>query len=450
MTEEGTELPAHVDIDDLKRRLPPDDPRLNVEARCIAANIDYEWLVEAVEKKLQIGLRVDLPNGKEKRPVYLNFSDCVRLLGANFQEAKFLGDYWAVHYIDTGTIEARIKGVATPPSALRRFSGVMTKRQSTLFDEDEESSYFEETDDPTSPWRLQFKNSGSLPLSAEIGTASDRFAILTSIHRPLIVLRLEGVKTVRHDEALDLLRRVSSAIFFDLDVRHDIACGLSDYPRTQIRFAGRRNRRAGSVPQLPRYEYQQKPFDLYQYGRSAPGMPLLQFLAFYQVLEYSFPSFSHREALDRLKNEVRDPSFDPEKDSDIGRLLALAQSFGRSYGNERDQLKATIRGCIDDNRLKAFVSRDEESLKYFTTAHPIRGLKLLDPQNKNNDIRDQVATRVYDIRCRVVHTKDEGTESAPELLLPSSQEAQSMDKDIELVRFLAQRVLIATASKLRI
>ncbi len=39
-------------------------------------------------------------------------------------------------------------------------------------------------------------------------------------------------------------------------------------------------------------------------------MPLLQFLAYYQSIEYYFPMYSGREAQEKIKNLVKDPSFD--------------------------------------------------------------------------------------------------------------------------------------------
>ena len=49
--------------------------------------------------------------------------------------------------------------------------------------------------------------------------------------------------------------------------------------------------------QYPKTEFNDSASSLYWYGPGASGMPLLQFLAFYQVLEFYFPIYSKAEAL---------------------------------------------------------------------------------------------------------------------------------------------------------
>lgn len=65
------------------------------------------------------------------------------------------------------------------------------------------------------------------------------------------------------------------------------------------------------------------------------------------------------------------------------------------------------------------------------------------------DLRNDVADRIYDIRCKIVHTKNDLREGEPELLLAFSAEAQRLDFDIELVQYVARSVLIAGSSPMR-
>jgi hypothetical protein len=67
-------------------------------------------------------------------------------------------------------------------------------------------------------------------------------------------------------------------------------------------------------------------------------VPLLQFLAYYQVIEFYFPVYSEHEARRRRRYVLKDPVFDPQSDAALGRLLAtidLRRTGG--YGSERDQ-----------------------------------------------------------------------------------------------------------------
>ena len=63
---------------------------------------------------------------------------------------------------------------------------------------------------------------------------------------------------------------------------------------------------------------------------------------------------------------------------------------------------------------------------------------------------EQTSERVYDIRCKVVHTKNSDGREREEMILPFTKEADLLLDDVELVRFLARRVLIASSVPLRI
>jgi hypothetical protein len=178
-------------------------------------------------------------------------------------------------------------------------------------------------------------------------------------------------------------------------------------------------------------------------------MPLLEFLAYYQVLEYFFPTYSEQEARLRVRNVLKDPSFNPERESDLTRLLGTVRPAAQgTFGNERSQLKDTIRACVDEDELRAALTADER-IKDFFTAKQGFIKKTLSLKNPQANLRDEVSDRIYEIRCMIVHTKLDGGEAQIGLLLPFSREAEQLTDDIGLVRFVAERVLIAGGVPLR-
>ena len=50
---------------------------------------------------------------------------------------------------------------------------------------------------------------------------------------------------------------------------------------------------------------------------------------------------------------------------------------------------------------------------------------------------------MYDIRCKIVHTKNDSRDGDTELLLPFSTEADQLSFDIDLMQYIAREVLIA-------
>jgi hypothetical protein len=151
-----------------------------------------------------------------------------------------------------------------------------------------------------------------------------------------------------------------------------------------------------------------------------------------------------------LRNQLKDVNFSSEEDADLGRLVGIVDRYGQGYGNEREQLKATIRACVEEEELRLLITASEEIETYFTKKQAIRVLRQLNLSDRAFDMRDQIAARIYDLRCRIVHTKDESTDTAPDLLLPYSTEAESIRPDIDLLKFLAQKSLTANAQPLKL
>ena len=119
------------------------------------------------------------------------------------------------------------------------------------------------------------------------------------------------------------------------------------------------------------------------------------------------------------------------------------------FGDERTQLRATLQECLDPDELRSFLENDVER-KEFLSAQTKSLTSMRIPINKPRaDLRNEVADRIYDIRCKIVHTKG-GGEGELELLLPFSKEAELLYYDIELIQYVARQVLIAASTPLRL
>ncbi|MGW4469727.1 hypothetical protein ACWENQ_08645 [Nonomuraea sp. NPDC004354] len=451
-------------VEQVRSRLSPDDPRLLVEARCQELGIPYEWRVFDINS---VSLRIGLANGRQKRWRYISSQQARSWASFNLRDLKALGDLDAYYFADEGTIEASVYPLGrlgrTSP-ALLELPGVKVQKKLSPqveleLDAEPDQPIFNKrgySEGRTRPeaeaeWTLSFTGSSNVPYGLSIGSASPRFAIVgDSLGGQRATLKIDGLPTSRHDEACDILSRVAGAIFFELDLKYGISLNIRR-ARLTAHLHGRRRRAIPSneTPCTPENQYLERPLSLYWYARSAYGMPLLEFLAFYQVLEYHFPTYSHREALERVRNELRDPRFKREDDRHVAKLITLASQFSQGYGKEREQLKATIRACVTVDQLREFFNEDPKRLDHFESKY-ISDVTLINLDEKNKvDLRDQVADRIYDLRCRIVHSKDDAGARYSEMLLPFSEEADYLGPDIDLVHLLAQKVLIASSSTLR-
>src|SRR5260370_10729869 len=175
-------------------------------------------------------------------------------------------------------------------------------------------------------------------------------------------------------------------------------------------------------------------------------MPLQQFLAFYQVIEFYFPTYLGLKIRDSILEIVKKPDFDPDNPTDREKLLKDIKPFiSRDKMNEQSQLKYTIESCLESQNLLNFIEIDEGIREALTNNGNILSKHKLELDDKNIDIRELVAKRLYDIRCKVVHTK--GDENP---ILPFTKEAEALNYDVELIQYIAQQVLIANSKLLQV
>lgn len=376
-----------------------------------------------------------IPQGRGHREINIwNAVVAQRFADISFEDFRFIAGYSAIYSDKDNLIEAAIR-----PLNMREFRG-MKNRLFFVPDED--------TDAETGQAILFEQPDGRQKI--QIGAPSDAFVAMNagSSGPGVLTLRLEGYSVKQHDKALGILESTADSVFMQLDLVVGLPFALAR--DRQNRVFTRRNRGALKAIEsmaFPQQEYDRGPVSLYQYGRSAEGMPLLQFLAFYQVAEFYYPTYSDADARRRVRNVLKDPKFRESRETDIGRLLLIIQSKGNKFGSERAQLKATVNECVDAPGLLEFVHADPKRSEYFTE-YPRKGRHArINMQSGNDDLLDEVAARLYDIRCEIVHTKDTsddlGTERAR--LLPFSAEADQLEHDIALMQFVAQRVLIASS-----
>jgi hypothetical protein len=383
------------------------------------------------------GLRLEMKCARDFRPVHLLSLDSIkRILEINFVDFIFLWQHNAIASYAAGTIEAAIRPVGAgviPQWAV--FRRLFAEKPGEDFD--------------LSDVCVDLPSPGIGLPDIRIGPASSEFSALVPRGSSRLTLKLSQCNLGNHDESLKLLTRTADSLFFQIDMLTGIPVNLERERRPKRKRLGRSRIRLNDRLEYPRHEYDQAPSSLYWYGQSASGMPLLQFLAFYQVVEFYFPVYAEAQARRRLLAILKDPTFRGDRDSDIGRLLmAIQASRTGGLGPELQQLKTAINECIDPAVLYEFFVSDEERKAFYSPKHKYHRIPILSA-NPNVDLRSDAAERIYDIRCGIVHTKNNSSEDIA-LLLPFSKEADELVHDVELMEFVAKSVLVAASIPLGI
>lgn len=411
-----------------------------IKIRCKEAKIAFDELeAESGEKYL----RVQLPSGRDTQPVVIgSMQKAERFLSVDFEKYVILKGYDAVCSYTEGTVEALIKQHSPFPSPSLLYK--------VLFGVDVREA---RNSQPQIVLRPIDEENGT---QITLGFASPQCAIITDNHRyssnfRYLSVRITGLKVTQHDKALEYLERIADSLFFEIDLLTGISLSLGRTRRTPERRLLNKSQSRVELS-FPKFEYNHEAMSLYWYASGARGMPLLQYLAFYQVVEVYFPIYSRLEAQKRVRNILKVPSFNPMNDLDIGKILtAIRANKNKGFGDERSQLKAAIQECITPDGLRNFLTGDEKRAEFFGSKQKTISDCRIPLSNPDADLRNEIAERIYDIRCKIVHTKDVGDneEETVGLLLPFSKEAELLTYDIELIQYIAQQILITSSTILK-
>lgn len=418
----------------------PNDPPENEEAfeetialiktRCDLAKIGIK---DAAGFMYAREYNVAIKQGRGARDVNLWSNKSARqFLDCDFESYRFIAGLSGIYSKDNDVIECGVRGLSqVSPIGLRaRLFGLKKSRSRTS--QEIVNITFTGTDDKI----------------VELGTPSKHFTGMTSTP-PVYTIKLRGFGSDSHEKSLFTLNTISDSLLYQIDLMSGTALGLvRERSKATSNIGSKEAFEAVADMSIPTHEYDHGPVSLYQYARSAVGMPLLQFLAYYQVVESYFPAYSDISTRKRIKNILKDPRFTSEKDADIGRIiLALQGGAGSGFGSEREQLKATLNECLDDQDAREFIESDKSRAEHFaTTSKSMSYHRVILADTKANLLND-IALRLYDIRCDIVHTKESNGMPGGRLL-PFTKESDQIVHDIELMRFAAQKVLIAASRSL--
>jgi hypothetical protein len=389
-------------------------------------------------------VEIDLPNGDDRRSFTVEGTDIEVLQRARFEDLRVIGDYSAIVDLSCGTLEVGLaspmglSGYIDPGRRIWRIPGTLLADWPEHADEesDARAGYPEPSD-----WSLvASKDERTL----KVAPSSEIFSVLWAKSRGRVTtLTLEGFPELTDTAALGLLQGVVEDFLFDLDLGY----GVSMNPRRARppRRGSLTQVRRSEAPEYPRNRYARIPLELYRHGRSARGLPVLQYQYYYQVVEYFFPSFVQAETIRQVRTVLANPAFSEGRDEDLTTLIGIANSGDATRIRERDQMRSAVAASVTEFELRQWiVDLDERYDGHFSKRkQDLSGVEKVD---LSSPLIAQVAKRVYDLRCRVVHAKSDGGANGDEQLLPSSDEVQYLGADVELVQRLAQRAIVAQAT----
>ena len=263
--------------------------------------------------------------------------------------------------------------------------------------------------------------------------------------RPLLTIKIDYGTALNRDVIFAKADALLRSFLYELDVRNGAVLSLDTRPQPTDQVAAFRSvSRTTTKIRYPETPIQYEAAELFHFASQARDdsrtrdNPLLAFLSYYQVLEYFLPAAASKDIVERVRRELRQTSFDRENDSCLRSLVHAVERHAKLP--ESEHLRTLVHEYVRSDRLEEFFSLDWG--KHFTKRGPISGVSSIDRNHLSSDLANQVADRIYHIRNRIVHAKDDPRFEGSRVLLPHSHEAHALLPDVELARLLAVEAII--------
>ena len=384
---------------------------------------------------------------KELIRVY-DYDNIESIVACNFLKYRGIGKYEAIWSNELKTIECLIEdktNLVSSRGIIRRLSKIFQTVETTKTERDDEE-----------PSKLLLFSDDSVRVC--LGYSSKEFALLNahkdgrrmdvdgSITHFRVTLQIENISVDTEEKARKILEKISNTMFYQIDVLYEYCLALS--PRRESMREQRRKREYRvkdiEVQDLTlKFEYDDIPLSLYWFAQSNVHSPIFMYFALYQALEYYYPIYASRNAKERIQVLLKDPDFRATKDSDIMKILDIVKANNSNgWGDELGQLKITLKSVLTPDEIVDFIRESAETNEYFNSKNSTKvadtKLRLGDPSG----LMDDLAERIYDIRCRIVHNKASETDKK---ILPMTPSVEYLRKDVELLKFVVRRVIIANS-----
>lgn len=320
---------------------------------------------------------------------------------------------------------------------------------------------------------IQFGNAETGPLVVEVGDASSDFKNYFRFHEYSVMRTIDRIRLRRTDResstlsdflytpltikvlglaeasadisaktAIDLIE----GCLFNLSYLRGISLVLEEElpPKRQTigeNFQFEENDFGKQLP-LPKAKINRDVARFYQRGMAVED-PVNQFLSLYQALEYFFLSVSDEELYRKLTTLVNDPLFST-KPKHLDKVIQATICHKRE-SDETEMLRLVLSKHVDESELIAFIVAYENHLgdRWFTKKRRIFGEEN-EVKTTSGHVIGNVAKRVKLIRNALVHSSDRYNRQ--ENFVPTRAAEAEIRKEVPLVKYLAEKVIIASAT----
>lgn len=260
----------------------------------------------------------------------------------------------------------------------------------------------------------------------------------TELLRGFMTVKVQVNKDSKFYTDKNKLKQIAEAGLFHIAFGNSICYNLAlKFERDRYSF-GRRKEEV----QFPRRTYTSDLLSYYNLALSSDSL-MLGYIALYKILEYFFPSATENALHKRMTDKLVSPDFTHTKPKQLRELAKVIRQFDQRM-DEQKMLSTVIETFFTSNELIDWVAEYEATEeKYYSIPQKVLGETFTLDLNPEK-IASSLAKRIYHIRNVLVHNK----EDEPYRFIPFSGEESALTKEIPIMIFLAEQLIIKTGKDL--
>lgn len=198
----------------------------------------------------------------------------------------------------------------------------------------------------------------------------------------------------------------------------------------------------------PKKSYDKVLVHYFQQALSAES-PMLIYLSYYQCLEYFYLKIFKKEMINKVKNMLSSPDsidyYNQYSDEEISNMIDYVQNKER-YSTEKDSLILVLNEYLNEFKLVSDLKKYGGSDFNLVFNNKVNFADAPPLNNSTTLSKKTLASRIYDVRNALVHSKD-GKENSYE---PFNREHEKeLGRELLLIRLVAEQIIENSAKEIR-
>lgn len=265
------------------------------------------------------------------------------------------------------------------------------------------------------------------------------------LYRPMTI-KVNNINAQNIEEAINRSTQIIDSCLFGASYLKNLTLKLEEnWPfrnRSRVRPFRFEEPIRGNQLSLLQVSYNPDTLRFYQRGMGSYD-PVDQFLSYYHVLEYYFVSVSDEQLYSKIARRINDPRFSTAP-SYLDRIIQDTLNHKRET-DEIEMLKLVLKKYVNEDEVIEFIKAYEDYLgeKIYSKRRTIFG-ESIEVKLEVDHLISNLAKRIKVIRNALVHSSDRYDRQ--QRYIPTTTSEAMISQEIPLMKYLAERVIIAKGS----